>query len=154
MSEMKRGKMTMPDGQVLDMIVRYQNVDGEDMVNIEVISPRKEEEVPMQEVKQPAKKPGLRNYLFRSALLRFLYKGRMGTAAITHCTDKAWRVINLEYGAAWVPKNIIKWSDIAQQFCIVEEGYEVDFTEDVHRSMDDYPSIFDPDELIYNEYEV
>lgn len=93
----------------------------------------------------------MRSYIFRSALVRFLYEGRLCTAAVTHCTDKAWRVINKEFGVAWLPKNIIRWSEIAQQFCVIDERYQIDFTTNVKRGMDEYPCIFDPDDLVANE---
>lgn len=96
-------------------------------------------------------KPYIRSYKTRSALLRFLHEGRLATAAVTHTTDKAWRVLNKDYGVAWVPKHLIRWSEIAQQFCLVAEGYELDFTKDVKRGWDEYPLCFNPDDLIINE---
>lgn len=52
----------------------------------------------------PPERPYMRRYTFRSGLVRFLHEGRMRTAAVTHCTDKAWRVMNKELGVAWLPK--------------------------------------------------
>lgn len=99
----------------------------------------------------PEDRPYLRSYLFKSGLIRFLHEGRMQTAAITHCTDKAWRVLNKELGVAWLPKNVIRWSEIAQQFCVVDERYQLNFTFDVKKGMDEYPSIFDPEDLVIYE---
>lgn len=99
----------------------------------------------------PPERPYMRRYTFRSGLVRFLHEGRMRTAAVTHCTDKAWRVMNKELGVAWLPKNVIRWSEIAQQFCVIDETYELDFTFDVKQGMDEYPSLFDPEDLVVNE---
>lgn len=99
----------------------------------------------------PEDRPYMRSYLFKSGLIRFLHEGRMHTAAITHCTDKAWRIINKELGVAWLPKNVIRWSEIAQQFCVVDEKYQLNFTFDVKKGMDEYPSIFDPEDLVIYE---
>lgn len=99
----------------------------------------------------PPERPYMRTYTFRSGLVRFLHEGRMRTAAVTHCTDKAWRVMNKELGVAWLPKNIIRWSEIAQQFCVIDETYELDFTLNVKQGMDEYPSLFDPEDLVVNE---
>lgn len=99
----------------------------------------------------PPERPYMRRYTFRSGLVRFLHEGRMRTAAVTHCTDKAWRVMNKELGVAWLPKNVIRWSEIAQQFCVIDETYELDFTFDVKQGMDEYPSLFDPEDLVANE---
>lgn len=99
----------------------------------------------------PPERPYMRRYTFRSGLVRFLHEGRMRTAAVTHCTDKAWRVMNKELGVAWLPKNVIRWSKIAQQFCVIDETYELDFTFDVKQGMDEYPSLFDPEDLVVKE---
>lgn len=99
----------------------------------------------------PPERPYMRRYTFRSGLVRFLHEGRIRTAAVTHCTDKAWRVMNKELGVAWLPKNVIRWSEIAQQFCVIDETYELDFTFDVKQGMDEYPSLFDPEDLVVNE---
>lgn len=96
-------------------------------------------------------KPYIRSYMMKSALVRFLYEGQLRTAAVTHVTDKAWRIINKDLGATWIPKNILKWSEISQQFCVIDENYTVEFTTDVSEEMSEYPSLFNPDELILNE---
>ena len=108
---------------------------------------------PIPQEETTSETPYIRSYMFRSALVRFFYEGRMHTAAITHCTDKAWRIINTELGVAWVPKNAIRWSEVAQQFCIVDDRYKLNFTFDVKQGMDEYPSIFNPNDLIMYELE-
>lgn len=91
----------------------------------------------------------IRSVMDRSALVRFYYRDAMRTAAITHITNKAFRIINNDLGATWIPKNILRWSRVAQQFVVVDELYKMDFTMDVTTGMDEYPVEFDPhDELI------
>lgn len=99
-------------------------------------------------------KPYIRSYMMKSALVRFLYEGQLRTAAVTHTTDKAWRIINKDLGVTWIPKNILKWSEISQQFCVIDENYDISFTTDVEKGMDEYPSLFNPDELILNELNI
>ena len=108
-----------------------------------------EEEKPVQN-----NKPYMRSYLMKSALVRFLHDGQLRTAAVTHATNKAWRLINKDLGVTWIPKNIIRWSEITQQFCVTDEDYEMCFTTDVSDGMDEYPSLFNPDELISNELNI
>lgn len=107
----------------------------------------------IKEVEAPETKnrPPLRNYLFKSALIKFQYDGMLTTGAITHCTDKAWRVVNLQYGATWIPKNIIHWSEISQQFCVVDSEYQFNFTQSVTREMSEYPHVFNPETLVIEE---
>lgn len=105
----------------------------------------KEEEISETVVSE---KPYIRSYIFKSALVRFFYDGGLRVAAVTHCTDKAWRIINKELGATWIPKNVLRWSEVAQQFCVIDETYHLDFTSSVSKQMEEYPSIFEPNELI------
>lgn len=105
----------------------------------------KEEEISETVVSE---KPYIRSYIFKSALVRFFYDGGLRVAAVTHCTDKAWRVINKELGATWIPKNVLRWSEVAQQFCVIDETYHLDFTSSLSKKMEEYPSIFEPNELI------
>lgn len=94
-------------------------------------------------------KPGrIRSSMHCSALVRFLYKGRMRTAAITHTTMKAFRIINKDLGVTWIPLHILRWSEQATQFVIIDEDYEIDFTFDVKPGMDEYPYNMEPEELI------
>lgn len=150
--------VTFSDGTVKQIIFSSFNVSPEGAVSLQGhLSDLATEQVVETPIEAPAEptlpedRPYLRSYLFKSGLIRFLHEGRMHTAAITHCTDKAWRVINKELGIAWLPKNVIRWSEIAQQFCVIDETYELDFTFDVKQGMDEYPSLFDPEDLVVNE---
>lgn len=150
--------VTFSDGTVKQIIFSSFNVSPEGAVSLQGhLSDLATEQVVETPIEAPAEptlpedRPYLRSYLFKSGLIRFLHEGRMHTAAITHCTDKAWRVINKELGVAWLPKNVIRWSEIAQQFCVVDEQYQLNFTFDVKKGMDEYPSIFDPEDLVIYE---
>lgn len=90
----------------------------------------------------------IRRTMYCSALVRFLYKGRMRTAAITHTTMKAFRIINKDLGVTWIPIHILRWSEQATQFVVIDEDYEIDFTFDVKPGMDEYPYNMEPEELI------
>ena len=93
--------------------------------------------------------PGrIRPTMYCSALVRFLYKGRMRTAAITHTTVKAFRIINKDLGVTWIPIHILRWSTQAEQFVVIDEDYQMDFTLDVKPGMDIYPYNMQPEELI------
>lgn len=150
--------VTFSDGTVKQIIFSSFNVSTEGAVSLQGhlsdLATEQVVETPTEasaEPTLPEDRPYLRSYLFKSGLIRFLHEGRMQTAAITHCTDKAWRVINKELGVAWLPKNVIRWSEIAQQFCVVDERYQLNFTFDVKKGMDEYPSIFDPEDLVIYE---
>lgn len=94
-----------------------------------------------------ATRPRIRSYVLASALVRLFYEGEMVTAAVTHCTDRAWRVLNLEHGACWIPRNVLRWSEIAGQFCVVEQDWEPTWCTPTP-GLDHYPQLFDPDALI------
>ena len=94
-----------------------------------------------------ADRPRIRSYVLASALVRLFSDGEMVTAAVTHCTDRAWRVLNLELGACWIPRNILRWSEIAGQFCVVESDWEPRWVTPTP-GLDHYPQLFDPDALI------
>jgi hypothetical protein len=81
-------------------------------------------------------------------MVRFMYEGRMRTAAITHTTMKAFRIINTELGVTWIPMHIVRWSVQANQFLVIDEDYEITFTKDVLPGMDVFPPNIDPEELI------
>jgi hypothetical protein len=81
-------------------------------------------------------------------MVRFMYEGRMRTAAITHTTMKAFRIINNELGVTWIPMHIVRWSVQANQFLVIDEDYEITFTKDVLPGMDAFPPNIDPEELI------
>lgn len=97
--------------------------------------------------------PRIRSYMEGSALVRFMYEGRYATAAVTHVTDRAWRLFNLTLGAAWVPKSVLRWSPVAEQFCIVDRDYYPQFTQDVAPGMDRFPEVFNPEPLIDELYQ-
>lgn len=94
-----------------------------------------------------ATRPRIRSYELASALVRLFYEGEMVTGAVTHCTDRAWRVLNLEHGACWIPRNVLRWSEIAGQFCVVEQDWEPHWVTPTS-GLDHYPQLFDPDALI------
>jgi len=94
----------------------------------------------------------IRSYMDRSALVRFMHEGRFCTGAVTHVTDKAWRVFNLELGAAWMPKSVLRWSGVAEQFCVVDEDYYPVFTKEVSEEMNEFPIAFEPTDLIDELY--
>lgn len=94
-----------------------------------------------------ATRPRIRSYVLASALVRLFCQGEMVTAAVTHCTDRAWRVLNLEHGACWIPRNVLRWSEIAGQFCVVEQNWEPTWCAPTP-GLDHYPQLFDPDALI------
>ena len=81
-----------------------------------------------------------------------LVNGRMVTAAVTHCTDRAVRVLNLELGAAWIPKNVLRWSEVAGMLCVTDADYWPDFTTEVSPSMREYPVLFNAEELYDREF--
>lgn len=94
-------------------------------------------------------KPGrIRCTMHCSAMVRFMYEGRMRTAAITHTTMKAFRIINTELGVTWIPMHIVRWSVQANQFLVIDEDYEITFTKDVLPGMGVFPPNIDPEELI------
>ena len=92
-------------------------------------------------------RPRIRSYELHSALVRMYYCGETVTGAVTHCTDRAWRVINMQLGACWIPRNVLRWSEIAGQFCVVESDWEPHWctpTPELNR----YPVLMDADALI------
>lgn len=97
-------------------------------------------------------RPRIRSYMQCSGLVRMLMNGRMVTAAVTHCTDKAVRVLNLELGATWMPKNVLRWSEVAGMLCVVDADYWPDFTTEVSDSMAEYPVLFNAEELYDREF--
>lgn len=146
--------VTFGDGTVKQVIYdSFELLDGGDVCMRGHLVDPVTEQVAGEQIEEcaPKERPYIRSYFFKSGLLRFLHNGHMHTAAITHCTDKAWRVINRELGVTWLPKNIIRWSEIAHQFCVIDERYEMNFTFNVRAGEDEYPSIFNPEELINHE---
>lgn len=114
---------------------------------------REEPKMAVNEEQSPkTPEPRIRSYFDRSALVRFMHDGRFCTGAVTHVTDKAWRVFNLELGATWIPKSALRWSGVAGQFCVVDEDYYPEFTRDVAEEMNEFPLSFDPTDLIDELY--
>lgn len=97
-------------------------------------------------------RPRIRSYMHCSGLVRMLVNGRMVTAAVTHCTDRAVRVLNLDLGVAWMPKNVLRWSEVAGMLCVVDADYWPDFTAEVSPSMAEYPVLFNAEELYDREF--
>lgn len=97
-------------------------------------------------------RPRIRSYMHCSGLVRMLVDGRMVTAAVTHCTDRAVRVLNLELGVTWLPKNVLRWSEVAGMLCVVDVDYWPDFTREVTPSMAEYPVLFNAEELYSREF--
>lgn len=97
-------------------------------------------------------RPRIRSYMHCSGLVRMLVNGRMVTAAVTHCTDRAVRVLNLEFGATWIPKNVLRWSEVAGMLCVVDADYWPNFTTEVSPSMTEYPVLFNAEELYDREF--
>ena len=102
--------VTFSDGTVKQIIFSSFNVSPEGAVSLQGhlsdLATEQVVETPIEALAEPTlpeDRPYLRSYLFKSGLIRFLHEGRMQTAAITHCTDKAWRVLNKELGVAWLP---------------------------------------------------
>ena len=98
-------------------------------------------------------KPRIRSYLHPSILCPFLFDSLLITSAITHCTVFAVRVLILDLGVAWIPKNVLRWSEVAGQFCVTDEDYEMDFTTQVTKGMEEYPVLYDTDVILNNEFE-
>ena len=97
-------------------------------------------------------RPRIRSYMHCSGLVRLLVNGRMVTAAVTHCTDRAVRVLNLDLGVAWMPKNVLRWSEVAGMLCVVDTDYWPDFTTEISDSMAEYPVLFNAEELYDREF--
>lgn len=139
-------------GQLVTVKFTELTIDGENIVLRGSIVPEGVQQVPYSGIEAPQEaieetRPRIRSYLLSSALMRMMSNGQMVTSAITHCTDKAWRVINLQYGVCWIPRNIIRWSEIANQFCVVAQDWEPDWCKPTE-GLDSYPSLFDPDKII------
>lgn len=116
----------------------------------ELVEEKAEEEgeKPLKEPPQTQNMRRIRCTMHCSAMVRFMYEGRMRTAAITHTTMKAFRIINTELGVTWIPMHIVRWSVQANQFLVIDEDYEITFTKDVLPGMDVFPPNIDPEELI------
>lgn len=115
-------------------------------------TPRGEEVEVATAPQKLAERARIRSYMNCSCLVRLFMDGRMVTAAVTHCTDKAVRVLNLELGVTWLPKNVLRWSEVAGMLCVTESDYWPDFTKNVNPSMAEYPVLFNAEELYDREF--
>jgi hypothetical protein len=95
----------------------------------------------------------IRSVMDCSALVRFYHEDAMRTGAITHITNRAFRIINNDLGVTWIPKHILRWSRVAEQFVVVDETYKMDFTTEVAKGMDAYPIDFEINEELINQLE-
>lgn len=144
-------KLTL-NGQTVTVRVTEMTIDGNEIVIKYTKVDDPTQQAPYTGTVAPpddlgATRPRIRSYVLASALVRLFYEGEMVTAAVTHCTDRAWRVLNLEHGACWIPRNVIRWSEIAGQFCVVEQDWEPVWCTPTP-GLDHYPQLFDPDALI------
>lgn len=71
-------------------------------------------------------RPYIRPVTTRSALVRIWHENRMVIAVITHCTDRAVRIVAPE-GAAWLPKNVMEYASTSKNpegfFCVTADDY-------------------------------
>lgn len=71
-------------------------------------------------------RPVIRSYDSHSAYVRIWHENSMVVGTITHCTDKAVRIISPE-GAAWLPKNVMNYTSSTKNpegfFCVTAEDY-------------------------------
>lgn len=144
-------KMTL-NGSTVMARVTEMTINGNEIVMKYAIQYEPSQQAPYVGVIPPpenleAPRPRIRSYVLASALVRLFSDGEMVTAAVTHCTDKAWRVLNLELGVCWIPRNILRWSEIAGQFCVVDQDWEPAWCVPTP-GLDHYPQLFDPDALI------
>ena len=132
------------DGRTMNLAVDEIQVASNDVVTIRYkVIGADGKYATAEEKPTETDRPRIRSYMTCSALVRFYRRGSIGTAAITHCTDRAVRLFNLEYGAAWIPKSAVRWSDVAQMFCIVDDTEPL-FTKEVTETMNEYPLFFNP----------
>lgn len=132
------------NGRTMNLAVDEIQVASDDIVTIRYkVIGTDGKHATAEEKPTEADRPRIRSYMTCSALVRFYHGGSIGTAAITHCTDRAVRLFNLEYGAAWIPKSAVRWSDAAQMFCIVDDTVPL-FTKEVTEAMNEYPPFFNP----------
>ena len=73
-----------------------------------------------------AARPALRSYTHNSAYVRIWHENRMVLGVLTHCTDRAVRIVAPE-GAAWLPKNVMDYASTSKNpegfFCVTAEDY-------------------------------
>lgn len=71
-------------------------------------------------------RPALRSYIRSSAYVRLWHENRMVMGVLTHCTDRAVRIVAPE-GAAWLPKNVVEYASTSKNpegfFCVTADDY-------------------------------
>lgn len=71
-------------------------------------------------------RPALRSYTHSSAYVRLWHENRMVMGVLTHCTDRAVRIVAPE-GAAWLPKNVVEYASTSKNpkgfFCVTADDY-------------------------------
>lgn len=71
-------------------------------------------------------RPALRSYIYSSAYIRLWHENRMVVGVLTHCTDRAVRIVAPE-GAAWLPKNVVEYASTSKNpegfFCVTADDY-------------------------------
>lgn len=71
-------------------------------------------------------RPALRSYTHNSAYVRLWHENRMVLGVLTHCTDRAVRIVAPE-GAAWLPKNVMDYASTSKNpegfFCVTADDY-------------------------------
>lgn len=135
------------DGKTVEVRFTKLTIEGNDVVLRGQIVRNADPDPLASQISGTISRPRIRSYLMSSALIRLMSNGEMVTGAVTHCTDKAWRILNLSFGACWIPRNIIRWSEIAGQFCVVDQNWEPNWCTPTS-GLGEYPSLFDPDAII------
>lgn len=81
---------------------------------------------------RPSARPALRSYTHSSAYVRLWHENRMVVGVLTHCTDRAVRIVAPE-GAAWLPKNVMDYASTSKNpegfFCVTADDYVPVFVE-------------------------
>ena len=81
---------------------------------------------------RPSARPALRSYTYSSAYVRLWHENRMVVGVLTHCTDRAVRIVAPE-GAAWLPKNVMDYASTSKNpegfFCVTADDYVPVFVE-------------------------
>lgn len=77
-------------------------------------------------------RPALRSYTHSPAYVRLWHENRMVLGVLTHCTDRAVRIVAPE-GAAWLPKNVMDYASTSKNpegfFCVTADDYVPVFVE-------------------------
>lgn len=98
------------------------------------------EEAPVEAHNSPLRgmadpdRPYIRPLTARSALVRIWHENRMVIAVMTHCTDRAVRIVSREdTRAAWIPKNVLEYASTVRNpngfYCLTADDYTVKWHE-------------------------